>query len=243
MTWSLRMVLASALLASVTGVATAGDPAAGDLQIKVGVTGVIWDNNNHGVAANGSFISGASGSVDNVVIPTAQLNYYFSHNISAELFCCFAHADVKAGGSLTGAPYLQDKLSDTWTFPPIVTLQYHFDGLGAFRPYVGAGVEWIHYFDSKSDASGVLAGYNSVKFSDSFGPALQAGFDVDLGGNWSLGFDVKKVWESTKITWTDGKGDNIITKHDLDPLFLTANIGYRFNLDALLGRSAPAPLK
>jgi outer membrane protein len=213
-----------------------------NFQIKVGVSGVLWNDENHGVFLNGARIAGASAHVDNIVLPTATLTYYFNKNIAAELFCCFAHASVFGDGTLrTGLG--QNKVADTWTFPPVLTLQYHFDGMGAFRPYVGVGVQWMHFFSSKSDLSGALAPFGSVKFRDSVGPALQAGLDIDLGRGWSIGLDAKYVWEDTRLTWADAVGDRITTKHDLDPLILTANLGYRFNLDELFGRRASAPLK
>ena len=33
---------------------------------------------------------------------------------------------------------------------------------------------------------------------------LQAGTDIDMGDGWSLGFDAKKVWEDTKLTYSAG---------------------------------------
>ena len=53
---------------------------------------------------------------------------------------------------------------------------------------------------------------------------------------------MKKVWEDTKITWAGPAA--VVAKHDIDPLFVTANLGYRFNLEDLLGRrTAYVPLK
>jgi outer membrane protein len=104
------------------------------------------------------------------------------------------------------------------------------------RPYVGAGVQWLHYFDSDSDLRGGLAGFDNVDFRDSWGPVLQGGVDYELGGGWTLGLDVKYAWLDTRITWRDDAGNAIATRHDLDPLIVTANVGYRFNLDALWGR-------
>jgi outer membrane protein len=114
--------------------------------------------------------------------------------------------------------------------------------MGAFRPYVGAGAEWIHYFKESSNLGG------GANFDDSFGFALQVGTDIDLGQGWSLGLDAKKVWEDTQITWTGATrvaagGPTVVAKHDLDPWFVTANLGYRFNLSDLLGRREPVPLK
>ena len=239
--------VAAAMMLSA-GAASAADlgsapPAAADMgtiepfrnfQIKAGLTGLIWNDNNNGIFAGSNKIAGADAHATDVVLPTATLTYYFDKHWAAELFCCFAHGRVHADGAIAAL----GTVADTWAFPPILTAQYHFDRIGNIRPYVGAGFEYIHYFNSKSDN---IALGNSVKFRDSWGPAVQAGFDYELGGGWSLGLDAKYVWEDTRISWSGG----VSTRHDLDPLLLTANIGYRFNLDDLLGRrsSAPAPLK
>lgn len=242
------MKAAAAVTLAVLGLSAAGNNAIAqesfrNFQIKAGLSGVLWNDENKGVDLNGAAVAGADAHVKDVWLPTATLTYYFSRNFAAELFCCFAHANVYGDGTLKGA-LGQDKVADTWTFPPILTLQYHFDRMGPIKPYIGAGVQWIHYFSSDSGLKGALAGFDSVKFRDSWGPALQAGVDIDLGRGWSMGFDAKYVWESTKLTWTDGAGNRITTRHDLDPLILTANLGYRFNLDELFGRRTYSePLK
>lgn len=247
----MRFALKKVLSAVAVTVLSAGAAAAADLgaapapvadasieafknfQIKAGVTTIIWDDHNNGIFAGATKLNGSAHATD-IVLPTLTLTYFFDKHWAAELFCCFAHARVKADGGLSGL----GTVADTWAFPPILTAQYHFDRIGNIRPYVGAGVEYIHYF--KSQADGGLAGTN-VKFRDSWGPAVQAGFDMELGSGWSLGFDAKYVWEDTRITWSNG----VTTKHDLDPLLLTANIGYRFSLDDLFSRraAAPVPLK
>jgi outer membrane protein len=215
--------------------AQAGD-SNGNFQVKLGVTGVLTDDDTRSLTAGAANLTGvASGETNDTVIPTLMLTYFLDKNWALELFCCFAQVNVDGEGALAGT-----KLASTWIFPPILTAQYHFDGMGAFKPYVGAGVQWIHYFDEESNIGG------TVDFDDSWGFALQVGTDIDLGGGWSLGLDAKKVWEDTKITWsgnTAGLGDPIVAKHDLDPWFLTANLGYRFNLSDLFGRREAVPLK
>ncbi|MDX2202863.1 MAG: OmpW family outer membrane protein [Hyphomicrobiaceae bacterium] len=209
------------------------DPFA-NFQIKVGATGVFWNNHNDGIYANGSLVPSYDAAVGNVWLPTATLTYFFNPKLSAELFCCFAHVKVAGKNGLDGVD-----LANTWAFPPIVTLKYHFDKVGGIRPYVGAGVQYIHYFSSKSD----LAGYDSVSFKDSWGAVLQGGFDLELGRGWSVGLDAKYVWEKTDLTFTGG-GNTITTSHQLDPLLVTVNLGYRFNLEDMFGRRASyEPLK
>lgn len=205
--------------------AQAGD-SNGNMQVKVGLTGLIFDDET-----TGTNVAGLSAEVNDTVIPTLMLNYYLTKNWSVELFCCFAQLNVHGESGVLG------KLASTWVFPPMLTAQYHFDGMGAFKPYVGAGVQYIHYFDSSSNITG------SVDFKDSWGFVLQAGTDIDLGQGWSLGLDAKKVWENTELTYSGGAVDGVYAEHDLDPWVLTANLGYRFNLSDIFGSREAVPLK
>jgi len=220
--WMGAVALAGCM-AAATVPANAAD--AGDLQVKLGVTGLLFDDDTKGNNIAPNF----GAEVNDTVIPTLMLNYYLTKNWSVELFCCFAELNVHDKSGVVGG-----KLASTWVFPPMLTAQYHFDGMGAFQPYVGAGVQWIHYFDESSNLAGA-----SVDFRDSWGFVLQAGADVDLGAGWSVGFDAKKVWEDTKLTYSNGA----YAEHDLDPWVLTANLGYRFNLGDLFGRREAVPLK
>jgi outer membrane protein len=222
------------LAAMVAGAAMAHPANAGDsngnFQAKLGVTGIIFDDKTTSTTPAGL----GTAETNDTVIPTLALTYYLNSNWAVELFCCFAQVNVTGdSGALGGL----GKLASTWVFPPILTAQYHFDGMGAFKPYVGAGVQWIHYFDEKSNIGG------GVDFDDSWGFVLQGGVDYDLGQGWSLGIDVKKAWLDTKLTYTDGPFDGVSAKHDLDPLYVTANLGYRFNLSDIFGSRAPVPLK
>jgi outer membrane protein len=220
---------------AMTTVATAGDPA-GNFQIKLGYTGVFWDNENKGIKVDGVTLVGQGAEVRDLSLPTATLTYYLTRNIGLELFCCFAHAKVIGTGSLLRG----QQLAETWTFPPALTLKYNFDGLGPVVPYIGVGAQWIHYFRERSKLPAIGLGFDKVSLDDSFGVVLQAGFDYNLGSGWSFGLDVKKVWEDTKLTFTNTAGNRITSSHDLDPLLVTANFGYRFNL---FGGTSAAPLK
>jgi outer membrane protein len=225
--------------ALIAGPALAGD-SNGNLQIKAGVTWANTDDSTKSVTANGVDISAGGANfftTENMVLPTATITYYLNKNLAVELFCCAAGTSILGGGGLVGL----GEVAHTYTFPPILTLQYHFDAMGPIRPYVGVGAEWIHFFP-KLGSNGL--GGNDVSISDTFGFALQGGVDFDLGKGWSLGIDVKKVWlQDTKVT-IDTAATHYEVKHNLDPLFVTANLGYRFNLCDLLGNcGGGAPLK
>lgn len=234
------VALAGAVLA---GPALAGD-SNGNFQIKVGGTYADFDNKTNSLIANvpiagipaGTNLAalGVGGSAGDTWVPTATLTYYLNKNLAVELFCCAAGTSITGVGPVVGGL----NLGHTYVFPPVLTLQYHFDNMGPFRPYVGVGAEWIHFFP-RANALGVDLGIKDV-----FGFAAQAGIDYDLGGGWSLGIDVKKIWANdAEIKWNLGGGGQIVAKHQLDPLYVTANVGYRFNLSDLFSRREPAPLK
>lgn len=180
--------------------------------------------------------AGFDAEVSDRLLPTATLSYFVSPNLALELFCCFSKHSVELKPPAAFAALAGD-VADTWIFPPIVTAQYHFTGLGAIKPYVGAGFQYIHFF-KESRADNTL-GASSVNMSDAFGPALQAGLDIAIGGGWHLNADVKKSWVETKVTWTDTVAGRIVAKDRLDPLTISLGVGYRFNL----GGGSLVPLK
>lgn len=242
----LRKTLAIATLALGLGAAnaaTAGDYN-GNFMIRLQGTGVITQDKvkSLDLAPNTDLKAlGFDASVSNEIIPAATLTYFLTRNVALELFCCFAKHDVELKSP---AGNLDGKVADFWIFPPALTLQYHFDGMGAFKPYVGVGAQYIHYFNTKT-ADNTL-GASGLKMSDSFGPTLQAGFDMQIGGGWYLNVDVKKSWLDTKATWSNPLGgtDAINAKVDVDPLIVSAGVGYRFNLEDIFGRrTSYAPMK
>jgi outer membrane protein len=230
----------AALLAGATLPAYAGDTG-GNFMVRVLGTVVDPDTDAKSIAANGAAIAGADASVSTQVIPALTLTYFVTSNWAVELFCCFSKHDIDGKGTIGNL----GEIADTWIFPPVVTLQYHFDHFGIVKPYVGAGVQYIHFF-SEGTGDNVLNA-SSVDVDDAFGFALQAGADISLGEGWYLNADVKKVWMNTDVTWnnTGGvAGNNVVADVDIDPWIISAGIGYRFNLEDIFGRrAAAAPLK
>ncbi len=225
--------LAAAALGAMALVAPA---AAGDYDgnFLVRLQGtVVAPDSSADVYSGGVLVPSYDADVSTEVIPTLTLTYFFNKNIAAELFCCFAKFNAEgSAGAIDGV-----NLGDFWVFPPIVTLQYHFDSMGGFKPYVGAGVEYMAFFgEGRSD----LGGHPKINLDSAFGFALQAGFDMEVGRGWYLNADVKKVWLNTDADW----GNGVTAKVDVDPWIVSVGLGYRFNLSDLFGsREAPASLK
>lgn len=210
---ALGLVLGGCLVIGAGRSAVAGDYN-GDFMVRLGVSAVKPDSSAD-VFLNGARVAGADAEVSTQWIPSATLTYFLNKNIAAELFCCFSKHDIDGKGALNGVD-----LGNTWIFPPIVTLQYHFDRMNGFKPYIGAGVQYIAFFKEKD---GALAG---LKIDNAFGFALQAGFDMEIGQGWYLNADVKKVWLETDARWSTGHSADVT----IDPWIFTVGVGYRFNL-------------
>jgi outer membrane protein len=73
--------------------------------------------------------------------------------------------------------------------PPTLSLQYHFpDPNGRIRGYLGAGINHTTFFDEHT--RGALQG-SELDLADSWGPALQAGLDFDIGRQWFVSIDAR----------------------------------------------------
>lgn len=202
------------LAATAAALAFAAPASAGvleNVQVKVGLSGVLPDES--------ASISPIGGDVDisDEIVPTLQLEYFFTDAVSVELLCCMARHDVKAVGTSLGTVDL-GKISH---FPPTVTLKYHFNTEQKFQPYVGAGVNYTTFFDDDPGA------VTSIEYDDSFGGALQAGFDYKLDDHWSINADIRKIWINTDVTIMAGT-TRIDADVDVNPYVLTVGTGYRF---------------
>lgn len=148
-------------------------------------------------------------SVNNKVFPEFDVSYFFTPNIAAELVLTYPQKhDVRAGGT---------KIGSLKHLPPTLSLQYHFTDLGAFKPYVGAGLNYTH-FSSVDLPAGVDIKRNS------YGLSVGAGFDYEIQKNVYLNLDVKKV--QIKTTVSAGGVDHGDLK--VDPLLVGVGVGFRF---------------
>ncbi len=158
-------------------------------------------------SANGGAAGAAGVSINDKWIPEVDVSYFFTPNFAAELILTYPQKhDVRLNGG---------KIGSLKHLPPTLLGQYHFTGMGAFKPYVGAGINYTR-FSSVDIAGGAL----TVK-KNSWGPALQLGFDYALDKNWSLNVDVKKVYIDTKVSGGIGT-------FKVDPVLVGLGVGYRF---------------
>ena len=117
-------------------------------------------------------------AVNAKLIPEVDISYFFTPNIAAELVLTYPQKhDLRANGL--------GQIGSLKHLPPTLLAQYHFTNFGAFKPYVGAGVNFTRFSSVNFDPA-VQAALNPSIKKNSFGGALQIGFDYALDKNWSL---------------------------------------------------------
>jgi outer membrane protein len=164
-----------------------------------------------GTKLNGNRLLGAELS-DNG-IPEIDFTYFFTKNIAAELIAGVSHHRLTAN-------ILPNKVAvaNTTLLPPTLTLQYHF-ALGQLDPYVGVGVNYTWFLETKSSALGGIVNIHSA-----FAPAFQFGVDYYLTKNWLINVDAKYLMLTTDANV--GGRNNLHL--NVNPWIVGAGIGYRF---------------
>jgi len=198
--------MSAAAVAAFTALALAAPAHAGVLdnfQIKIGVSGVMPDESGDPIDVD----------ISDEWVPSAQIEYFFNDNVSAELLCCVATHEVTAASGAID-------LGEVTHFPPTVTLKYRWTNFGQFEPYVGAGVNFTSFIDSEPPAG------LSVEYDSSVGPALQAGFDYRIDEHWGVNFDVRRIWINTDVTISGAI--NATDEVEINPWVVSTSIAYRF---------------
>lgn len=202
MTW---MFLAGAAALAVMPVAQAED---NPWQVRVRAVDVAFDNSQH----DGLPLAGVTKiEAESRWIPEVDFSYYFTRNIAAELVLTYPQTiDIKVGGSKQG---------EIKALPPSLLVQYHYTELGAFKPYVGLGVNYTIF----SDRSNILDGAAEVD-SSSVGLAGQVGFDYMFNKSWGLNLDAKYIQMDTDVK----VGGTKVGKVGLNPWTIGLGVTYRF---------------
>jgi len=159
-------------------------------------------------------LAGASSSISTSVRPSASLEYMITPNIGVDVLAAwpFQH-DVKLSGL--------GKVAKTKQLPPTLGINYHFLPDAAVSPFLGVGVNYTNFFDTKS--AGALKG-SSVSIENSVGVAAHAGIDVKINPKWIFTADLR--WVNIK---SDVKVDGTkVGNAKINPLVYGVSLGYRF---------------
>lgn len=163
-------------------------------------------------AANKDSVDVTDVSINNKWLPEVDISYFFTPNIAAELILTYPQKQDVSSTAHGG------KIGTLKHLPPVLTIQYHFDQVNGFKPYVGAGLNYTR-FSNVDLPDGFSIDKNSVGF------ALQAGVDYEISKGMYLNLDIKKVQIRTDL-----KHDTLgnLGEVKVDPLLVGLGIGWRF---------------
>jgi outer membrane protein len=156
-------------------------------------------------------LSALNVGVNNATVPELDLTYMIRDYLGVELILGTSrHQLTSSVGGLGGVNVL----------PPTLLLQYHFNHAGRVRPYVGAGLNYTLFYNN-----GLHVGAQPVSISNhSFGPALQAGVDVQVTKSFFVNADIKKIWMHTDAS-LNGQP---LGRVSIDPVVVGLGVGMRF---------------
>jgi len=213
----LALAVAGLCLQPLTAVA-----AKGDWLLRAGA-GIVDPKSDNLTLGDGSELQ-----VDSGTSATVEGTYMFAEHLGVELLATwpFSH-DVQIDGVSGDVASVEQML-------PTLSLQYHFNPNGRFRPYIGAGLSYT--FFSNEETKGALEG-TSLKLDDSWGPAGQIGADIGINENWFVNLAVRYIDMDSDAS-LDGASLGTI---EVDPFVYQAQVGYRFGKKAApVAVAAPA---
>ena len=221
-----KSLLTIALLSSFTTTAFANQ--AGDILIRGGGTSVNPDSDKAAVLLAGND-STMSLSVDDNTQLGLNFVYFYSHNWAIELLAAtpFTHdVVINDPNAVLGVDGV--KLAEVTQLPPTLSALYYIETGTAFKPYVGVGINYTHFFKEEFEAAPKTLGLSNLKLDGSFGFAVQVGADYEIDKNWSVNVSARYIDISSDVTF-DVAGDNIgKATVDVNPMVYSLMLGYKF---------------
>jgi outer membrane protein len=205
------LVAAMAAVASLAPIAAQAQAEENPWMLRVRAVDLLFQN------GQSNTVSTLNVKAQNEWIPEVDVSYFITKNIAAELVLTWPQqVNITAGAGNTNV----GKVS---ALPPSLLVQYHFTELGAFKPYVGLGVNYTIFGNRQNfPALG-----NSVQVDqNSVGVVGQIGADYMFDKNWGLNLDVKYATMSTNVTTVQG-GTNL-GKLTLNPWMPAVGVTYKF---------------
>jgi len=221
-----KSLLTIALLSSLSTTTFANQ--AGDILIRGGGTSVNPDSDKAAVLLAGND-STMSLSVDDNTQLGLNFVYFYSHNWAVELLAAtpFTHdVVINDPNAVLGVDGV--KLAEVTQLPPTLSAIYYIDTGTAFKPYVGVGVNYTHFFKEEFEAAPKTLGLSNLKLDGSFGFAVQVGADYEIDKNWSVNVSARYIDISSDVTF-DVAEDNIgKATVDVNPVVFSLMLGYKF---------------
>lgn len=226
-----KSLLAASLLALSIATPMAQAYQAGDIIVRAGAITVdpqesssdIW------VGALGTDVAGTQATLDSDTQLGLNFAYMLSNNIGIELLAAtpFSH-NVGVKGMPGGFAGLNGKLGELKHLPPTLSVVYYpLDAASAFQPYVGAGINYTWFFDTKLSSDAQDKGFSGLDMQDSWGLSAQVGMDYMLTDNIMFNAQVRYIDIDTTGTTSFG-GSKVKVDVDVDPMVYMVGLGYKF---------------
>lgn len=222
---SAGLLLVPALLAA----SIAQAHQAGDIIVRAGAVTVDPREDSSGIKLAGADVGGKA-TLDSNTQLGLNFAYMLTDKVGIELLAAtpFSH-DVGIAGSPAGVDELNGKLGSIKHLPPTLSLVYYpLDNASAFKPYVGAGINYTWFFDEDlSSAAKNNLGFDGFSLENSWGLAAQIGADYMLNDNWMINAQVRYIDIETTGKTSLG-GAPVKVDVDVDPWVYMVGLGYKF---------------
>jgi len=202
-------IIAAALIAVVSSAAEANTWA-----VRVRATYLEMANKSDAFSALGINFASDAVHVNSKMIPEVDVSYFITPQFTTELVLTIPQTqDVTLAGV--------GKLGTFKHLPPTLLAQYRFSTPSdSVHPYVGAGLNYTLIWGSNLSVAGIPLALDH----NSFGFALQAGIDFDMGNNQFINFDIKKVGIQSDVKVAGSR----LTTAKLNPWLFSLGYGWKF---------------
>ena len=213
------------MLAALAASGAAAAQSAGTWMVKAGVNNIAPKVSSGNLSAPS--LPGSQVDVKKATAAIATLTYVVTDDVSVEFYAGLPYKhDIVGAGAIAGA----GKIGTVKQVSPTLFGQYRFlPASSAFRPYVGLGLTYAHFFGE--EGSGTLTALTNpggppttLKSSSAWGLSPEVGFAYQFNERWFLDGAVIKTFIKNHTDLSSGQ--RIETK--LDPLSVNLSVGYRF---------------
>ena len=186
--------------------------------VRAGATAAFY-NSGASIELGGQPVPGASVDVSNGVTMTFDIGYDVTRDISVMLTL-----GIPPRPSITGRGAVEalGTLGEVRYGSAILTGVYRLPRLGPVRPYAGLGAAYAIILQPHDGSVSQLRVHNDWGF------VLQAGAEMDLGRQWGVYVDVKRVWLSVDADGFVAGDVPVAARVRLDPTLVSAGLRYRF---------------
>lgn len=199
----------------------------GDFVARAGAAAVDPRESSSELKVNGGDVAGSYAGVDGNTQLGLTFAYMVSDHVALELLGAtpFSHtvtAYVPGLGTVDAA--------EVKHLPPTLSVTYFpLDSASALQPYVGIGLNYTTFFDTKvaNDLKGVF-GDGKVSLDDSYGLAFEVGCDYQVTDQIIVNAAVWKADIDTTANFKFDSGNTIDAKVQIDPMVYMLAVGYKF---------------